>query len=90
MIFTTNYSPPNLNEAMDITLEGRDSYGTDAEKTVADEAHLQNTTVRNYLWRDITVTVKDRETKQPLHLLENVNGVVEAGVFSPCSANGEH
>lgn len=73
---------------MDITLEDRDSYGTDAEKTMADEAHLQNTTVRNYLWRDITVTVKDRETKQPLHLLENVNGVVEAGVFSTCSAYG--
>ncbi|KAH8684685.1 putative ABC transporter [Tricladium varicosporioides] len=38
-----------------------------------------NNTVRDYLWQGITVTVKDRKTKDPTNILENVNGVVRAG-----------
>lgn len=40
---------------------------------------LRNTTVHNISWSGITVTVTDRETKQPKTLLDNVHGYVEAG-----------
>ncbi|KAI7774246.1 hypothetical protein LA080_009046 [Diaporthe eres] len=40
---------------------------------------LRNTTVHNISWSGITVTVTDRETKQPKTLLDNVQGYVEAG-----------
>lgn len=44
------------------------------------ESHLlRNTTVHNISWSGITVTVTDRETKQPKTLLDNVQGYVEAG-----------
>lgn len=52
----------------------------DVEKgAAADYAHLENSTVRSFSWRDVTVTVKDRRTKQPLEILAGVDGVVEAG-----------
>ena len=50
-------------------LERRDSIGT----------HLDNTTVRSLSWRDVTVQVKDRKTKQPIYILSSSNGFVEAG-----------
>lgn len=40
---------------------------------------LRNTTVHNISWSGVTVTVTDRETKQPKTLLDNVQGYVEAG-----------
>lgn len=55
---------------------------TDVEKQRggAAGAHLlRNTTVHNISWSGITVTVTDRETKQPKTLLDNVQGYVEAG-----------
>ncbi|KAK3379345.1 P-loop containing nucleoside triphosphate hydrolase protein [Lasiosphaeria ovina] len=51
----------------------------DIERRAVAEAHLQNTTVRNISWRGVTVTVKDRETKLPKAIVENVEGIVEAG-----------
>ena len=55
----------------------------DVEKgAVADYAHLTNTTVHSFSWENVTVTVKDRKTKQPLEILSDVNGVVEAGMSS--------
>ena len=50
-------------------LERHDSIGT----------HLDNTTVKNLSWHDMTVTVKDRKTKQPISILSSANGFVEAG-----------
>lgn len=53
----------------------------DVEKGVAtDYAHLTNTTVHSFSWEDVTVTVKDRKTKQPIEILSGVSGVVEAGM----------
>lgn len=52
---------------------------TDIERQASTKAQLQNTTVHNYAWQDVTVTVKDRATKQSLSILENVNGFVKAG-----------
>ncbi|KAK3938488.1 P-loop containing nucleoside triphosphate hydrolase protein [Diplogelasinospora grovesii] len=51
----------------------------DVEGRAVAEAHLMNTTVRNITWTGVTVTVKDRETKQPKTIVENVSGIVEAG-----------
>lgn len=51
----------------------------DIESHAVAEAYLQNTTVRNISWRGVTVTVKDRETKQPKTIVDNVQGYVEAG-----------
>lgn len=50
----------------------------DLEKGASDE-HLKNTTVNNFAWQNITVTVKDHKTKQPKELLRSVRGVVQAG-----------
>ncbi|XPS99179.1 hypothetical protein M3J09_008359 [Ascochyta lentis] len=52
----------------------------DVEKgAAADYAHLTNTSVHSFSWENVTVTVKDRKTKQSLEILSSINGVVEAG-----------
>ncbi|KAF5631014.1 ATP-binding protein [Fusarium sp. NRRL 25303] len=51
----------------------------DSEQRPVAEKHLLNTTIKNFTWRSVTVTVKDRETKQPKAIVDNVEGIVEAG-----------
>ncbi|KAF1933517.1 ATP transporter [Didymella exigua CBS 183.55] len=51
----------------------------DMEKGATDYAHLANTTVHSFSWDSVTVSVKDRKTKQPLDILSGVDGIVEAG-----------
>jgi hypothetical protein len=53
----------------------------DVEKDAAgaNYAHLVNDSVQNFSWSNVTVTVKDRATKQPLNILSGINGFVEAG-----------
>ncbi|KAF2854342.1 ATP-binding cassette transporter-like protein [Plenodomus tracheiphilus IPT5] len=53
----------------------------DVEKDAADAdyAHLTNESLHHFSWDDVTVTVKDRSTKQPLDILSNVSGILEAG-----------
>ncbi|KAL6399575.1 hypothetical protein AUP68_18125 [Ilyonectria robusta] len=55
------------------------NYTMDPEQRPVAEKHLLNTTVKNLTWRGVTVTVKDRETKQPKTIVDNVEGIVEAG-----------
>jgi len=55
---------------------------TDIERLASARAQLENTTVHNFGWQDVTVTVKDRATKQPIAILDNVNGFVNAGKIS--------
>jgi hypothetical protein len=55
----------------------------DIEKHAVAEAHLRNTTVHNITWKGVTVTVKDRETKLPKTIVDNVEGIVEAGPSPP-------
>lgn len=57
----------------------------DLEERPVAEKHLLNTTVKNLTWRGVTVTVKDRETKEPKAIVDNVEGVVEAGELSLCA-----
>jgi hypothetical protein len=56
----------------------------DIERGTAADAHL-NTTVHSLAWKGITVTVKDRETKLPKTIVDNVHGIVEAGQPPPSS-----
>lgn len=53
----------------------------DVEKDAAtsDYAHLTNDAVKCFSWENITVTVKDRASKQPVDILSNVSGHIEAG-----------
>jgi hypothetical protein len=80
MAFIPRYNETYVDEAMELTSEYH--YEVDVEQKDTLDAHLQNTTVQNYLWKDITVKVKDRETKKPIRILDNVTGVVEAGKFT--------
>ncbi|CAI7570960.1 unnamed protein product [Penicillium glandicola] len=40
---------------------------------------LMNESVRNFSWQGLTVTVKDRETKQPRDLINDISGDVQHG-----------
>lgn len=55
---------------------------SDPEGALDGEAHLLNTTVYNLTWKGITVTVKDRNTKDLRNIVDDVEGTVEAGRFS--------
>ena len=55
-------------------------YSMDVEQRPVAEKHLLNNTVKNFTWRGVTVTVKDRETKEPKTIVDNVEGIVEAGM----------
>jgi hypothetical protein len=57
------------------------NHSADVEKDAAGQAyaHLTNETVHSFSWKDVTVTVNDRATKQPLDILSGINGVVQAG-----------
>lgn len=57
------------------------NHSGDVEKDAAGlgYAHLTNDTVQSFSWEDITVTVKDRATKQPLNILSGVSGIIQAG-----------
>jgi ABC-type multidrug transport system ATPase subunit len=57
------------------------NHSADVEKDAAGQAyaHLTNETVHSFSWKDVTVTVNDRATKQPLEILSGINGVVQAG-----------
>jgi hypothetical protein len=59
----------------------QDVFNIDIEQVAVDDAHLMNKTVRNFVWQGVTVTVKDHKTKLPKTILENVDGIVEAGKF---------
>jgi hypothetical protein len=58
------------------------SYSVDIEQKPVDEAHLRNTTVHNFTWEGVKVTVKDRKTKQPKVILDGIDGSVKAGTRS--------
>ncbi|PHH91320.1 hypothetical protein CDD83_968 [Cordyceps sp. RAO-2017] len=53
----------------------------DPEQRPAAGEHLQNTTVGSVAWRGVTVTVRDRDrdAKQIKTIVDNVDGIVEAG-----------
>lgn len=58
-----------------------DAFSSDSERGFEHNAQLKNTTVKHFIWQDVTVMVQDRATKQPKAILENVDGVVLAGLI---------
>ena len=64
----------------------QDQFPIDIEQKPLDDAHLMNNDVRTFVWRSVTVTVRDKASKQPKAILDNVDGIVEAGMIStpPC------
>jgi hypothetical protein len=56
---------------------------SDVEKAAGDYAHLTNTTVQSFGWENVSVTVKDRESKLPKTIVSKVNGIVKAGRDHP-------
>ena len=46
-------------------------------------AFLMNNTVQNFAWKDVTVTVKDRETKKAKVILSSTSGYVNQGKTDP-------
>ena len=64
------------------------SSGTsDVENNAGDYADLTNTAVRSFGWTGVTVTVTDRQTKQPKDILSDVNGIVKAGKQIYCRSH---
>ena len=53
----------------------------DVEKGATEYAHLTNTTVHSFAWENVSVSVRDRATKQAVDILSGVDGVVEAGTL---------
>jgi hypothetical protein len=51
----------------------------DIEKSIYQNSHFVNDTVRNLSWDNMSVIVKDRKTKIPLALVDCTSGHVEAG-----------
>ena len=51
----------------------------DLELNPVPTAHLINDVVQSFGWQGMNVTVKDRITKQPLSILSDANGCVQAG-----------
>jgi hypothetical protein len=51
----------------------------DIEERGHDNSYLKNRNVQSLSWRDVTVVVPDRETKQPKEILSKINGEVAAG-----------
>lgn len=58
--------------------DGQNSTSIDVEKDNRD-TYLQNTSVYNFTWHGITATVKDRKKKQDKRILNDIQGIVNAG-----------
>ena len=58
----------------------------DIEQCPHDTSYLNNGVVKHLAWNRITVTVSDRETKLPKHLLSGVSGFVAAGILTPAES----
>lgn len=83
-------SAPHGNRSMELKSNAPDAFSSDSERGFEHNAQLRNTTVDHFIWKDVTVTVQDRATKQPKAILKNVNGVVLAGLILSLLYRDEH
>jgi ABC-type multidrug transport system ATPase subunit len=74
--------PSPMDEATIYKHITQDAFNIDIEQSAVDDSQLMNDTVQNFLWKEVTVTVKDHKTKQPKAILNGVDGIVEAGTAS--------
>lgn len=57
------------------------SINVDTEKADDGSRFLVNNTVQGFSWKDLTVTVKDRATRQPRQLISAITGSVQQGTL---------
>ncbi|KAL2140645.1 hypothetical protein VTI28DRAFT_3541 [Corynascus sepedonium] len=69
---------PETSTSSTASAAAKEPLEVDLERGVAPESHV-NTTIHSLAWNGITVTIRDRKTKLPKTILNNVDGVVEAG-----------
>lgn len=81
---TSTLSQVSGKAEQDYDMELHTPFMADIELSAVDDTHLKNTTIRNFIWKDVTVTVKDNKTKQPKAILNDISGVVEAGQSCCC------
>ncbi|PGH11181.1 hypothetical protein AJ79_05023 [Helicocarpus griseus UAMH5409] len=58
---------------------GSNTMDPDLEANSGHHAFLMNDTIHSFAWRNVSVSVKDHETKKPKTILENANGHVNQG-----------
>lgn len=56
-----------------------DTPSVDLERNQSEQGFLLNNTVHSLAWRQLIVTVKDRQTKKPKDLICGIDGSVEQG-----------
>ncbi|KAL4791564.1 P-loop containing nucleoside triphosphate hydrolase protein [Aspergillus venezuelensis] len=71
------YSSSSDGDGLNACAEAAD-FNTDLERNDADQ-FLMNHSLRDFSWNELTVTVRDRRTKQPRNLIEGLNGSVQQG-----------
>ena len=57
---------------------------SDTERQNSHEFYMFNDVVHSLSWSNITLTVDDRSTSQPKHLIRNVSGHIRAGKYLAC------
>ncbi len=72
---------PSYSVEMESFYKGtlHNGFNVDLEQKAVYDAHLLNESIRNFIWQDVTVTVRDTKTKKQKAILDNVEGVVKAG-----------
>lgn len=70
--------------AFDGSLDNETSTPTLDVEWDGDSRFLMNHSVKNLSWTGLTVTVKDRQTKQPRDLINDISGNVEQGMVVDC------
>lgn len=59
------------------TPESRD----DTERNQSEQGFLLNESISHISWQQLTVTVKDRQTKEPKDLIRDVSGSIGRGTI---------
>lgn len=72
----------NSDTSYERTAPSKETDSINIEDLAEAEAHLRNTSVQNLTWKDVTVTVRDRVTKQPKVIVDHVSGHVQSGMLT--------
>lgn len=59
-----------------------DIFLADLERNRSGQAFLMNNTVHNFAWKNVIVTVKDRQTKRMRDLICDINGCVKQSWYT--------
>lgn len=73
-----------MDEANSVSLDATST--PDLERNDGSQ-FLMNHTVRDFSWSGLTVTVKDRQTKQSRDLINDISGDVHRGMYDLFESN---